>query len=67
MAADYLHAIPENVSAEDAAAVALVGITAHIGMVLRAKVQAGETVLVNGGAGGVGSMVVQIGKALVRE
>ena len=33
-------------------------------MVLRAKVQAGETVLVNGGAGGVGSMVVQIGKAL---
>ena len=45
----------------------LVGITAHIGMVLRAKVQAGETVLVNGGAGGVGSMVVQIGKALVRE
>jgi len=64
VAADYLHAIPENVSAEDAAAVALVGITAHIGMVLRAKVQAGETVLVNGGAGGVGSMVVQIGKAL---
>ena len=64
VAADCLHAIPENVSAEDAAAVALVGITAHIGMVLRAKVQAGETVLVNGGAGGVGSMVVQIGKAL---
>ena len=64
VAADYLHAIPENVSAEDAAAVALVGITAHIGMVLRSKVQAGETVLVNGGAGGVGSMVVQIGKAL---
>ena len=64
VAADYLHAIPENVSAEDAAAVALVGITAHIGMVLRAKVQSGETVLVNGGAGGVGSMVVQIGKAL---
>ena len=46
VAADYLHAIPENVSAEDAAAVALVGITAHIGMVLRAKVRAGETVLV---------------------
>lgn len=64
VAADYLHAVPENVSVENAAAVALVGITAHIGMVLRAKVQAGETVLVNGGAGGVGSMVVQIGKAL---
>ena len=62
--ADWLHATPEGVSDEDAAAVALVGITAHIGVVLRAKVVAGETVFVNGGAGGVGSMVVQISKAL---
>ena len=62
--ADWLHAIPEGVSDEDAAAVALVGITAHIGLVLRAQVVAGETVFVNGGAGGVGSMVVQISKAL---
>ena len=61
---DWLHSTPENVSDEDAAAVALVGITAHIGLVLRAKVVAGETVFVNGGAGGVGSMVVQIAKAL---
>jgi len=61
---EWLHAIPEGVSDEDAAAVALVGITAHIGLVLRAKVVAGETVFVNGGAGGVGSMVVQIAKAL---
>jgi NADPH2:quinone reductase len=62
--ADWLHATPEGVSDEDAAAVALVGITAHIGLVPRAKVVAGETVFVNGGAGGVGSMVVQISKAL---
>ena len=62
--ADWLHAIPEGVSDEDAAAVTLVGITAHIGLVLRAQVVAGETVFVNGGAGGVGSMVVQIAKAL---
>jgi len=61
---EWLHAIPEGVSDEDAAAVALVGITAHIGLVLRAKVVACETVVVNGGAGGVGSMVVQIAKAL---
>ncbi|MBI97786.1 MAG: quinone oxidoreductase, partial [Verrucomicrobiales bacterium] len=45
------------------AAIALVGITAHIGLVLKAGVQEGETVFVNGGAGGVGSMVVQIAKA----
>ena len=62
--AEWLHATPEGVSDEDAAAVALVGITAHIGLVLRAQVVAGETVFVNGGAGGVGSMVVQIAKAL---
>jgi len=60
----WLHAIPEGVSEEDAAAIALVGITAHIGIVLRARVQPGETVFVNGGSGGVGSMVVQMCKAL---
>jgi NADPH2:quinone reductase len=62
--AEWLHAIPEGVSDESAAAAALVGITAHIGVVMRAKVQAGETIFVNGGAGGVGSMVVQMAKAL---
>ena len=60
----WLHAIPEGIKEEDAAAVALVGITAHIGLVLRARVQEGETVFVNGGSGGVGSMVVQMAKAL---
>ena len=61
---EWLHAIPEGVSGEDAASIALVGITAHIGVVLRAKVRASETVFVNGGSGGVGSMVVQMCKAL---
>jgi len=61
---EWLHSVPVGVKEEDAAAIALVGITAHIGVVLRAKVQEGETVLVNGGSGGVGSMVVQMAKAL---
>ena len=61
---EWLHAIPKGVKEEDAAAVALVGITAHIGLVLRARVQERETVFVNGGSGGVGSMVVQMAKAL---
>ena len=61
---EWLHAIPKGVSDEDAASVALVGITAHIGVVLRARVQPGETAFVNGGSGGVGSMVVQMCKAL---
>jgi NADPH2:quinone reductase len=60
----WLQRTPENVTDEAAAATALVGITAHIGVCLRARLQAGETIFVNGGAGGVGSMVVQIAKAI---
>jgi len=62
--AEWLHATPEGISDEEATAVALVGITSHIGLVLKANLQPGETVFVNGGAGGVGSMVVQISKAI---
>ncbi|MEZ6140650.1 MAG: NADPH:quinone reductase [Zavarzinella sp.] len=58
----YLYAIPDGVSDEVAAATALVGITAHLGLVYLANVQAGEYVFVNGGTGGVGAMVVQMAK-----
>lgn len=59
----YLYAIPSGVSDEDAAAIALVGITARLGLT-RAHLQSGETLFVNGGSGGVGSTVIQMGKAL---
>ena len=39
------------------------GITAHLGLFRHAQLQAGETVFVNGGTGGVGSLVVQMAKA----
>jgi NADPH2:quinone reductase len=57
---------PTSAAVEDpqAAAVALVGITAHVGLFRCAHLQAGETVFVNGGTGGVGSMVVQMAKAV---
>ena len=61
---DWLYPTPDGVSDETAAACALVGITAHLGLVRDAKLQAGETLFVNGGTGGVGSMVVQMAKAL---
>jgi NADPH2:quinone reductase len=61
---DWLYPTPAGVSDSDAAAAALVGITAHLGLVHRAHLQAGETVFVNGGTGGVGSMVVQMAKAV---
>ena len=60
----WLYPIPAGVSDETAAACALVAITAAIGLVRDAKLQAGETLFVNGGTGGVGSMVVQMAKAL---
>lgn len=61
---DWLYPIPDGVSEQEAAAVALVGITAHLGLFRCAKLQAGEIVFVNGGTGGVGSMVVQMAKAI---
>lgn len=59
----FFYPTPAGVSDDDAAAVALVGITAHLGLFGRAKLQPNETVFVNGGTGGVGSMVVQMAKA----
>jgi NADPH:quinone reductase len=61
---EFFYPTPAGVSDDEAAAVALVGITAHVGLFQRAKLQAGETVFVNGGTGGVGSMVVQMAKAV---
>src|SRR5262249_49356335 len=55
---------PNGVSDEQAAAVALVGITAHLGLFRCAHLKNGEIVFVNGGTGGVGSMVVQMAKAV---
>jgi NADPH2:quinone reductase len=59
----WLYPTPAGVSDVDAAAVALTGITAHLGLFRCARLQAGEAVFVNGGTGGVGSMVLQMAKA----
>src|SRR5262249_24382187 len=61
---DWFYPTPTGIADDEAAAVALVGITAHLGLFQRAKLQPNETVFVNGGTGGVGSMVVQMAKAL---
>jgi NADPH2:quinone reductase len=60
----WLYPTPENVADPQAAAVALVGITAHLGLFRCASLKGGEVVFVNGGTGGVGSMVVQMAKAV---
>jgi NADPH2:quinone reductase len=61
---EWLYPTPTGISDKEAAAVALVGITAHLGLFRCAKLQSGETVFVNGGTGGVGSMVVQMARAV---
>jgi NADPH2:quinone reductase len=61
---NYLYPIPYGVRDECAAACALVSLTAHLGLVRDAQLKPGETLFVNGGTGGVGSMVVQMAKAI---
>lgn len=54
---------PANLNFEQAAAVPLAGFTALQGVRDRGRVQPGQTVLINGASGGVGSFAVQIAKA----
>lgn len=58
---------PANLSFEQAAALAISGMTALQGLRDVAKLQAGEKVLILGASGGVGSYAVQIAKALGAE
>ncbi len=54
---------PKNLSFEDAAAIPLAGGTAWEAVIRRIKIQPGETILIHGAAGGVGSFAVQFAKA----
>lgn len=60
----WLYPTPPGESDAEAAAGALVGITAHLGLFLHAGLRAGETLFVNGGTGGVGASVVQLAKSV---
>jgi NADPH:quinone reductase-like Zn-dependent oxidoreductase len=53
---------PEAVSHVDAAALALTGLTAIISVETTLKLQRGETILIQGGAGGVASFAIQLAK-----
>jgi NADPH:quinone reductase len=61
--ADIVAKKPATISHEEAAAVPLAGGTAYEAIVRRLAVRVGETILIHGGAGGVGSFAVQIAKA----
>lgn len=55
---------PPNVSFEEAATMGIAGLTALQGLRDHAQLQPGERVLINGASGGVGTLAVQIAKAL---
>ena len=65
--ADLLAVKPSNFTMKEAAALPLIFITAWEGLVDRASVGKGKTVLIHGGAGGVGHIAVQIAKAFGAE
>jgi NADPH:quinone reductase-like Zn-dependent oxidoreductase len=54
---------PKSLTFEQAAAVPLVAMTAWQALIDTAKLSAGQTVLIHGGSGGVGSLAIQIAKA----
>lgn len=56
--------VPDNVSMEEAAGLTTAGVTAYGGLIHVGELQAGQTVLIHGGAGGVGSIGIQIARAV---
>jgi NADPH2:quinone reductase len=55
--------LPANLTFEQGAALGLNYLTAYFGLVERGRLAAGESVLVHGAAGGVGTAAIQIAKA----
>ena len=64
MPRDYVHPIPDDLTFEEAAAFPLVFETAYRMLVTRARLQAGEWVLIWGIGGGVATAALAIAKAL---
>jgi NADPH:quinone reductase-like Zn-dependent oxidoreductase len=63
----HLASKPESVGFEEAAAVGVAGLTALQGLRDVAGIEPGQSVLVNGASGGVGTYAIQVAKALGAE
>jgi NADPH:quinone reductase len=59
----WVFPIPDRLSYAAAAALPMNYLTMHFGLIRRGRLSAGESVLVHGAAGGVGTAAVQIAKA----
>ncbi|MFC9689534.1 NADP-dependent oxidoreductase [Kribbella sp. NPDC056951] len=64
VAEDDLALKPASISFEEAASLPLVGLTAWQALVERADLQPGQRVLIHAGAGGVGTIAIQLAKHL---
>ncbi|MGU3501746.1 zinc-dependent alcohol dehydrogenase family protein [Mycobacterium sp. C31M] len=62
--ADIVGRKPENLTHLEAASLTLVGGTVWEALVTRAALTVGETILIHGGAGGVGSIAIQVAAAI---
>jgi len=62
--ADFVFPLPEETSYDEGAALPMNYLTAQFALDERAGLQAGETVLVHGAAGGVGTATVQVAKGM---
>jgi len=61
---DFCLPVPDAMTDAEGAAFLIPFHTAYIGLVTRGKLEANETLLVLGGAGGTGTAAIQVGKAL---
>ncbi len=60
----HVHPLPEQVSFAQGAAMGVAYATAYRGVVIRGAGKAGETILIHGGSGGVGTAAIQVAKAI---
>ena len=59
---DNLFPMPDSMSFDQGAALPMNYLTAHFALVERAQLKQGETVLIHGGAGGVGTATIQVAR-----
>lgn len=62
--AGQLMPVPAGMDLVSAAAIPEVFLTAHDNLVTRARLRAGETVLIHGGAGGIGTAAIQLARRM---
>ncbi|MBU8878350.1 NADPH:quinone reductase [Bacillus sp. FJAT-29790] len=62
--AEAVHILPESVSYQEGASLGIPALAAYRALFHRAKIRAGETVLIHGASGGVGLLAVQMASGI---